>query len=72
MLHLSPAGLSLPGSGCRRSGGLVGGGLVGVPTDPDNQPIAAAIWFDHSTLDSTPASEPGPRLSQGFGSFAPH
>jgi GNAT superfamily N-acetyltransferase len=49
---------------------LAGGGRVDVLTDPDDHPVAAAIWCDHSTLDSAPASGPDPRFNQVFGSFA--
>jgi GNAT superfamily N-acetyltransferase len=49
---------------------LAGGGRVDVVSDPDERPVAAAIWFDYSTLDGTPASEPDPRLNEVFGPFA--
>lgn len=52
------------------SDALVRGGWVDVLADPDDRPLAAAIWFDYSALDGTPVSEPDPRLHEVFGPFA--
>jgi GNAT superfamily N-acetyltransferase len=49
---------------------LASGGRVDVLATPDEQPVAAAIWFDYSTLEGTPASEPDPRFNEVFGQFA--
>jgi ribosomal protein S18 acetylase RimI-like enzyme len=49
---------------------LASGGRVDVLATPDEQPVAAAIWFDYSTLEGAPASEPDPRFNEVFGQFA--
>ena len=49
---------------------LTQGGWIDLLNGDDGQAAAAAIWFDHSTLEGAPSSQPDPRLQEIFGSFA--
>lgn len=46
---------------------LTRGGWIDLLSGDDGQPAAAALWFDHSSLEGAPASEPDPRLDEVFG-----
>jgi ribosomal protein S18 acetylase RimI-like enzyme len=49
---------------------LTSGGRLDVLTGPDDKLVAAAIWFDHSTLDGVPEGGPDPRFNEVFGQYA--
>jgi GNAT superfamily N-acetyltransferase len=46
---------------------LTNTGRIDVIPDTDGQPLAAAIWFDYTTIDGLPLSDP--RFSQVFGPY---